>query len=107
MKLILCFNLLKFSSVGLKTSIFLTYLELEETLFPGSPKGAGWGGQVSNEKVPSEMGVALRFKLLTLLFILFKLLYTDETVARMPIFIDGDGKNAKWNGLCIYEQNVW
>ena len=53
------------------------------------------------------MEVALRFKLLTLLFILFKLLYTDETVARMPIFIDGDGKTAKWNGLCVSEQNIW
>ena len=50
----------------------MTYLELEET---------------------SEVA------LLTLLFLLFKLLYTDETVARMPIFIDGDGKNAIWNGF--------
>ena len=87
----------------------MTYLELEETLFPGSSilGRVGRGGQVSNEKIPSEMEIALRYNLLTLLFLLFKLLYTDETVARMPIFIDGDGKNAKWNGLCIYEQNVW
>ena len=34
----------------------------------------------SNEKIPSEMEIALRYKLLKLLFILFKLLYTDEVM---------------------------
>ena len=55
------------------------------------------------------MEVALRYKLLTVftLFLLLKLLYTYETVARMPIFIVREGKNANGMGLCISEQNVW
>ena len=40
-------------------------------------------------KIPSEMEVALRYNLLTLL-ILLKLLYTAKTLTCMPVYIDGE-----------------
>ena len=59
-------------------------------------------------KIPSEMEVAPRYKLLTLLtllalltlwtllalFILLELLYTAKTLACMPIYIARESKNA-------------
>ena len=47
-------------------------------------------------KIPSEMEVAPRYKLLTLLtlFILYKLLNTACTLACMPVYIVREGKNA-------------
>ena len=80
-------------------------------------------------KIPSQMDVAPRYKLLTLLtpltlltwlplltlfklstlltlFILLKLLYTAKTLASMPIYIVREGWNAIGMGRSASEQNV-
>ena len=51
---------------------------------------------ISEIKIPSEMEVALRYKLLTLLtlfnvYILLKLFYTAKLEACMPIYIVREG----------------
>ena len=59
-------------------------------------------------KIPSEMEVVLRYQLFVhclhcQLFIPFKLFYTAETVACLPIYIVREGKNAICMGWCAFE----
>ena len=63
------------------------------------------------KKIPSEIKEATRYTLLTpfilfVLFILFKWLYTAQTVACTPVYCKGRLERY-WNGLVQIEQKVW